>query len=75
MVQCGAILCALSRNVGSCLQRGFLSMNPEEKRSKRCISLSEREARTQRNTRSSLLLEEGEEDVQANMRKARLEYG
>jgi hypothetical protein len=50
-------------------------MNPEEKRSKRCISLSEREARTQRNTRSSLLLEEGEEDVQANMRKARLEYG
>ena len=29
---------ALSRNVDSSLQRGFLSMNSEEKRSKRCIS-------------------------------------
>ena len=32
------LLSALSRNVDSCLQRGFLSMNSEGKRSKRCIS-------------------------------------
>ena len=32
------LLSALSRNVDSCLQRGFLSMNSEGTRSKRCIS-------------------------------------